>query len=176
MKQAYIMIGEIVKPQGVHGEVKIRPITCDPYRFEGMTEAYFKKGEQYIPVKLRVRSVSPDAAFATVNDMTDRNEAEKLRGEYLYVDRAHSVELDENETLICDLVGLHGVDDEGNEVGKLTDVMQPGGNDVYVFEGPRGEVLVPALQSVVKSIDLDAGEIVLVAKRLAEVAVYGDEG
>ena len=42
MKAKYIMIGEIVKPQGVHGEVKVRPITCDPYRFEGMEDAFFR--------------------------------------------------------------------------------------------------------------------------------------
>ena len=104
-----------------------------------------------------------------------KNAAEKLRGKFLYVDRAHSLELTEEETLICDLVGLKGVDDEGAEVGTLTEVLQPGGNDVYVFKGPRGEVLVPALKSVVQKVDLDAGEIVLVAARMAQVAVYSDE-
>ena len=67
------------------------------------------------------------------------------------------------------------MDDEGAEVGTLTEVLQPGGNDVYVFKGPRGEVLVPALKSVVQKVDLDAGEIVLVAARMAQVAVYSDE-
>ena len=61
------------------------------------------------------------------------------------------------------------------EVGTLTEVLQPGGNDVYVFKGPRDEVLVPALKSVVQKVDLDAGEIVLVAARMAQVAVYSDE-
>lgn len=178
MKAEYIMIGEIVKPQGVHGEVKVRPITCDPYRFEGMEDAFFRRGEEYVPVKLKVRRISPDGegVYLVVNGMTDRNEADKLRGEFLYVDREHSVELTEDENLICDLVGLRGVDDEGNEIGRLTDVMQPGGNDVYVFTGgPRGEVLVPALRTVVKEVDVDGGVITLVAARMAEVAVYSDE-
>ena len=175
MKQTHIMIGEIVKPQGVRGEVKVRPITCDFTRFEGMESAFFKKGDEYVPVKLRVNRVTPDGVYLIVNDTADRNEAEKLRGEFLYVDRQHSVELTEDENLICDLIGLRGLDDEGVEVGALVDVLQPGGNDVYVFNGPRGEVLVPALKSVVKEVDVDGGTITLVAARMAQVAVYSDE-
>lgn len=179
MKAEYIMIGEIVKPQGVRGEVKVRPITCDPWRFEELEDAFFKKGDKYVPVKLQVNRVTPDgeSVYLVVNGMTDRNEAEKLRGEFLYVDREHIIELTEDENLIIDLVGLEGYDDEGNRIGKLTDVMQPGGNDVYVFTGgPRGEVLVPALKTVVKAVDVDGGTITLVAARMAEVAVYSDEG
>ena len=175
MKQTHIMIGEIVKPQGVRGEVKVRPITCDFTRFEGMESAFFKKGDEYVPVKLRVNRVTPDGVYLIVNDTADRNEAEKLRGEFLYVDRQHSVELTEDENLICDLIGLRGLDDEGVEVGALVNVLQPGGNDVYVFNGPRGEVLVPALKSVVKEVDVDGGTITLVAARMAQVAVYSDE-
>ena len=175
MKAAYIMIGEIVKPQGVRGEVKLRPITSDVSRFEGLENAFFKRGESYVPVKFTVNRISPEGVFLTVEGVNDRNAAEKLRVKFLYVDRAHSLELTEDETLICDLVGLKGVDDEGAEVGTLTEVLQPGGNDVYVFKGPRGEVLVPALKSVVQKVDLDAGEIVLVAARMAQVAVYSDE-
>ena len=117
MKAAYIMIGEIVKPQGVRGEVKLRPITSDVSRFEGLENAFFKRGESYVPVKFTVNRISPEGVFLTVEGVNDRNAAEKLRGKFLYVDRAHSLELTEDETLICDLVGLKGVDDEGAEVG-----------------------------------------------------------
>ena len=65
-------------------------------------------------------------------------------------------------------------DDEGNDYGKITDVMQPGGNDVYVISGKRGEVLVPALKSVVISVDTKAGEMLLSAARMREVAVFED--
>ena len=175
MKPEYLMIGEITKPQGVRGELKVRPITADPYRFEGMTEAYVKRADAYERVRLTVNRVTGDAAFINLDGVTDREQAEKLRGTLLYVDRAHAIELSEDETFLCDLVGLRGIDDEGHEIGVLADVLQPGGNDVYIFKGPRGDVLVPALKSVVKSVDLDAGVMVLVAARMAEVAVYEDE-
>ena len=93
----------------------------------------------------------------------------------MYIDRAHAVELDEDSTFICDLIGLHGLTDDGRDLGALKDVMQPGGNDVYVFKGPLGEVLVPALRSVVAKVDLEAGEIRFDGKRLNEVAVFDED-
>ena len=53
--------------------------------------------------------------------------------------------------------------------------MQPGGNDVYVFKGRKGEVLVPALKSVVVKVDLNEGVMLLDADRMAEVAVYDED-
>lgn len=175
MKSDYLMIGEITKPQGVHGELKVRPITADPYRFEGMTEAFIKRGDDYTHVKLKVNRVAGDAAFMNLEGVEDRERAEKLRGTFLYVDRAHAIPLSEDETFLCDLIGLKGMDDEGREIGILKDVLQPGGTDVYVFHGPRGEILVPALKSVVRKVDLDAGVMTLISARMAEVAVYEDE-
>lgn len=173
--QEYLLIGEITKPQGVQGELKLRPITCDPSRFENMNYAFLKEGEGYRRVNIRVRRAGADAVFLRMEGVNTRNDAEEMRGTMLYIDRAHAVELDEDSTFICDLMGLKGVLTDGGEIGKIIDVMQPGGNDVYVFKGKRGEVLVPALKSVVVKVDLAAGEMLLDAERMAEVAVYDDE-
>ena len=173
--QEYLLIGEITKPQGVQGELKLRPITCDPYRFEGMKYAYVKDGEGYKKVGISVRRVGEDAVFLRMEGVETRNDAEEMRGTQLFIDRANAVELDEDSCFICDLIGLKGVLSEGGEIGKLIDVMQPGGNDVYVFKGSRGEVLVPALKSVVLKVDLDSGEMLLDSARMAEVAVYDED-
>ena len=57
----------------------------------------------------------------------------------------------------------------------MVDVLQPGAADVYVFRGPMGEVLVPALKSVVLSVDVGAGTMLLSAQKLAEVAVFDED-
>lgn len=173
--QDYLLIGEITKPQGVQGELKLRPITCDPSRFEDMDYAYIKDGEGYRKIGISVRRAGEDAVFFRMDGVLTRNDAEKMRGVQLFIDRAHAVELDEDSAFICDLIGLKGMLSDGGELGRLTDVMQPGGNDVYVFQGERGEVLVPALKSVVLKVDLEAGVMLLDSERMAEVAVYGDE-
>ena len=175
MLSEYLMIGEITKPQGVRGEVKVRPCTCDPDRFDGLENVYIKRGDAYLPLNITVNRLTPDAVYMNVEGVQDREQAEKLRGTMLYIDRAHAVALDEDTTFLCDLYGLRGVVDDGRDLGELTDVMQPGGNDVYVFKGPLGEVLVPALKSVVASVDLQRGEMHLIGKRLDEVAVFDED-
>ena len=173
--QEYLIIGEITKPQGVRGELKLRPITCDPERFEGLELAYFKVGEEYEPVKFTVNRLAPDAVFINIEGIADRDQAETMRGKLLYIDRANAVDLDEDSNFLCDLIGLKGSDDTGRELGKPVDVLQPGGTDVYVFRGPLGEVMVPALKSVVKAVDLEKGEMLLDANRLSEVAVFDED-
>ncbi len=172
--QDYLLIGEITKPQGVRGELKLRPVTCDPSRFEEMNIAYLKDGDGYRPVRIQVRSASADAVFLRMEGIETRNDAEEMRGTALYIDRAHAVALDNDSNFLCDLIGLKGVLTDGGEIGRLIEVMQPGGNDVYVFRGTPGEVLVPALRSVVVRVDLSAGEMLLDAARMAEVAVYDE--
>ena len=175
MLSEYLMIGEITKPQGVRGEVKVRPCTCDAGRFEGLETVYVERDGGYAPMRIHVNRLSDDAVYMNVEGVSDRDAAEKLRGTALYIDRAHAVELDEDTNFLTDLYGLHGVVDDGRDLGKLTDVMQPGGNDVYVFKGPLGEVLVPALKSVVLAVDLKKGEMRLSGKRLDEVAVFDED-
>ena len=172
--QDFLLIGEITNPQGVRGELKLRPVTCDPSRFEEMNIAYLKDGDGYRPVRIQVRSASADAVFLRMEGVETRNDAEEMRGTALYIDRAHAVALDNDSNFLCDLIGLKGVLTDGGEIGRLIEVMQPGGNDVYVFRGTRGEVLVPALRSVVVRVDLSAGEMLLDAARMAEVAVYDE--
>ena len=172
MLSEYLMIGEITKPQGVRGEVKVRPCTCDPERFEGLETVYVERDGGYAPLSITVNRLGDDAVFMNVRGVCDRDAAEKLRGTKLYIDRAHAVALDEDTNFLADLIGLRGLTDDGRDLGTLRDVLQPGGNDVYVFQGPLGEVLVPALKSVVLKVDLEAGEMHLDGGRLDEVAVF----
>lgn len=175
MLSEYLMIGEITKPQGVRGEVKVRPCTCDVARFEGLEIVFIEKDDGYAPLNIRVNRVGDEAVFMNVEGVADRDAAEALRGTKLYVDRANAVPLDADTNFLADLYGLRGVVSDGRDLGKLTDVMQPGGNDVYVFKGPLGEVLVPALKSVVLAVDLEKGEMRLDGKRLNEVAVFDED-
>ena len=170
----HLLIGEVLKPQGIRGEVKVKPVTCDPERFYDLEQVFFEKNGQYEPVQVLSARVDKSGAYLLLEGVSDRNEAEKLRGQLLYIDREHAVELPEDAEFICDLIGCHGADDEGRDLGELVDVMQPGGNDVYVFRGLLGEVLVPALKDVVLRVDVREKQMLFKAKRLNEVAVFED--
>lgn len=175
MLDQYLVIGEVLKPQGVRGEVKVRPITWDPMRFAQMKSVFMQRDGAYQSVGMKCVRIDPDAVYLLIEGIRDRDQAEKLRGTLLYVDRDHAVKLPRDTEFICDLVGCRASDDEGNDLGLLTEVMQPGAGDVYVFNGPRGEVLVPALKRAVLDVDVNEKKILLSAQALREVAVFEDQ-
>jgi len=85
MLSTHLVIGEITKPQGVRGELKLRPITCDFSRFEGLKKAFLKRGDTYEEIRIKVNRIAPDAVFFNMEGINDRNAAERLRGELVYV-------------------------------------------------------------------------------------------
>ena len=171
MLSEYILIGQVLRPQGIKGLVKVRPDTDDPDRFLDLEAVFVRQGEAYTEMPVEEISVREDGVYLRLNGAEDRDAAEKQRNLMLYVDRAHAVELAENETFICDLIGCRAVDTQGHEIGKVTDVLQPGGNDVYVIKTPRGEMLLPALKHVIPTVDVKNGLMIVDEKRLPEVAV-----
>lgn len=175
MLNPYLMVAEVLKPQGVRGEVKLRPVTNDIGRFSALKTVYLEDRGAYTPVSFKAARMDEEFVYAYVGGASDRDAAEALRGRFLYVDRDNAVALDEDEEFICDLIGCEAADDSGRVIGKLTDVMQPGGNDVYVFEGPLGEVLVPALKRVFLDVNTAEKKMLLSRKALDEVAVFDED-
>lgn len=174
MKQAYLLLGEIVRPQGIRGEVKVKHYTDDPERFYDLETVFLKRGESYEPAKVVKARVQGDDVYLTIEGVLDRNEAEKLRGVQLWVDRENAVELSEDEVFIADILGAKAYDTKGREVGVLKDVLTPGGVDVFVFKTPKGNLMMPALKTVILEMNAEEGRIVLDENRLEEVALYED--
>ncbi len=176
MKQEYLLLGEIVRPQGIHGEVKLRHYTDDPARFLELETVYRGQGSAYVPVRITGARVQKDDVFLTVDGVEDRNAAEKLRGVKIYIDRAHARELSPDEVFIADILGATAYNTREETIGTLREVLTPGGVDVFVFDTPRGRLMVPALKTVLLTLDADNGRIVLDENRLEEVALYEDRG
>ena len=175
MLNPYLLIGEIVRPQGIRGEVKVRHYTDDPSRFEELETVLMEKGKDaYTPIVITGCRVQKEDVFLVLEGVTDRDAAEKLRGIKLYVDRAHARELEEDEVFITDILGATAYDTQGERLGTLKEVLTPGGVDVFVFDTPRGSLMVPALKSVLLTLDAQNGTIVLDEEKLSEVALYED--
>ena len=177
MQAEYIQIGEIVKPQGIRGEVKLKAMTSDMTRYARLKTVFLKKKKgECVPCKVLKGRAYDGFAFLQLEGVGDRNQAELLRGVEVYVDREHAIDLDEDENFVVDLIGLEAQDTQGEVIGELVDVLTPNQIcDVYVFDTPRGEMMIPALRRVVKEVDLDEETITLDEAVLPEVAVWSDE-
>jgi 16S rRNA processing protein RimM len=97
----------------------------------------------------------------SLSGVDSREEGEALRGALLEVPDAEVERADEESYFLHELVGLRVVTVEGRELGVLREVLQPGANDVYVVEGPEGEVLLPAIGEVVERVDVAGGVVVV---------------
>ena len=174
MKQDYLLLGEIVRPQGIRGEVKVRHYTDDPERFYDLDVVFLKRGESYDEMTVTDARVQGDDVYLKLEGIDDRNEAEKLRNIQLWVDRDNAVELGEDEVFIADILGAKAYDTKGNEIGVLQDVLTPGGVDVFVFKTKKGTLMTPALKEVLLVMDAEEGRIVLDEAKLEEVGLYED--
>ena len=80
MKHDYLLLGEVVRPQGIHGEVKLRHYTDDPERFLDLTIVYREREGRYEPIGVLGARVREDDVFLMLEGVADRNAAEALRG------------------------------------------------------------------------------------------------
>ena len=175
MNNDFLLIGEIVRPQGIRGEVKVRALSEDKTRYSRLKKVFAgdpAQRQEYAVLKGRC---SGEFAYLTLSGVETRDEAEKLRGTLLYVSREEAIQLEEGRYFVCDLIGLRAKLQDGTEVGELRDVLSPNPYcDVYVFSTPRGEMQMPALKRVILSVDLENREIVLDGAVLEEIALWPD--
>ena len=106
-----------------------------------------------------------------MNHSVTADDAEKYRNAELYVDRSHTAPAENGAVLIADLVGCDAKDEKGIYVGTLTDVLQYGTVDTWVFDTGKGTLMVPALLSVFPVVDIEKKQILVIRDRLEEVAV-----
>jgi 16S rRNA processing protein RimM len=91
--------------------------------------------------------------FIKLSGVGSVEEAEELRGAGASVPRKMLERLPEGQFYRFEIVGLKVYDVQGDKLGEVVDVLSTGGNDVYVVHGKRGEVLVPAIEDVVREVD-----------------------
>ena len=162
----FIEIGKVLKPQGIRGELKVLPITDDVDRFKKLKSVLIDDNEYFV-----VSSVIRDGyVYMTFKGVDDRNAAEFLRDKYLCVNRCDAVKKD-GRYFVVDVLGATVF--AGNaRIGKLIDIYNNGGGEIYVVQNGRSNVSFPNVNGVIVSIDTDKKEVILDAKKFEEVALY----
>jgi len=155
----FLIVGYILAPWGIRGEIKVEVVTDFPERFAPRKIVYLNTRP------LEIESCHPHkqhlvVKLATIDSVED---AEKLREQDLTIPRSELYPLPEGQYYTFQIIGLKVVTTEGKLLGRITEIMTTGSNDVYIVEGKRGEILIPAIEDVVKSIDLEKGKMVIEA-------------
>ncbi len=153
--EEFLIVGKVSNTHGVKGELKIIPLTDDPNRYKDLKWAFLDKKTGLEKCEIENVRFFKDVVIVKIKGIDTMNDAEVLKGIYIKVDRANAVKLSEDQFFICDLIGCKVFDENENLLGELVEVLQTGSNDVYVVKGDKGEILIPALKSVVNEISIE---------------------
>jgi len=155
-----VAVGRINATWGVKGHVKVTAMTDNPTRIATGARVYVD-GVPRIITDVRYPRGYPVVLFQGFNSA---NDAEALRNAIIEIDEAELPELPEGEYYVHDLIGLSVVTTDGRDLGRVTDVLRTGSNDVYVVhQHGRRDVLIPALEGVLLDVDLSEGRMVVEA-------------
>ncbi len=155
----YLVVGRVLRPHGVRGELRVGIFTDYPERLGQRTDFYlahpdFPEAVQRYPVeKSRLHK---KVLLLKLSGCDDRNEADELRGMLVQIPIEEAVPLEEGEYYHFQLIGVRVEMENGEWLGQVAEVIETGANDVYVVQGPRGEVLLPAVDDVVLDLDLES--------------------
>ncbi len=158
--ESFLVIGQITKPHGVRGEVRVMPYTDLPERFTWLETVYVGEKNPR-PVAVEAARLHKNMVLLKLAGFDDRNGAETLRGEWLQLPEEEAIPLEEGEYYLYQLVGLRVFTDTGEALGTLVELIETRANNVFLVRGPRGEVLLPDTAEVVQEIDFDNGRIVV---------------
>jgi 16S rRNA processing protein RimM len=153
-----VVMGRIAAPFGILGWVKVQPFTEEVSGLLDFPVWNLGRGEQWREVKVLETEAHHKTLVARLDGCNDRDAAAALKGLEVAVPRAALPEAADNEYYWSDLVGLEVVNVQGEVLGKVTEVLETGANDVLVVAGER-ERLLPFIAQVILDVDLAAGRI-----------------
>lgn len=158
-----ILIGEIVAAHGVRGTVKVRSFTESEDLFDRQEHLILidPKGRRHEPEVIAVQTHKSTLRLSLKN-VESREAAETLVGSKIYIPKTDLPPLEEGIYYWIDLIGLEVHTSEGELLGRISEIIPTGANDVYVVKPngrDEGEVLIPAIASVVQDIDLKKGRV-----------------
>ena len=148
-----LFVGVITRPHGVKGEVWVKIINKADKFLDGQTNKVLL-GVRQVPYELESFRVHRNGLLVKLAGCDDRNNADILRGSEVYISVDQMKPLRPNEYYVNDLIGLSVFTENGEHIGDLAEVLPTGANDVYSINGEDGEILLPAIKSVIKSVDL----------------------
>jgi 16S rRNA processing protein RimM len=161
----YLVIGEVLRPHGVQGELRVRLLTDYPERIGQLKVVYM--GTSVDSPNLKAYPVEGirlhlDYGLLKIHGINTRNKADRLRNLLIMVDIENAVPLEEGEFYLFELIGLEVRTEDGESLGTITEVLETGANDVYVLDSPRyGEVLIPATDETILKTDIAGGVVIV---------------
>ncbi|MEJ5211107.1 MAG: ribosome maturation factor RimM [Burkholderiales bacterium] len=151
-------MGRVTGPFGVLGWIKIHPYTETPASLTRYGRWWLGREAPYAEHEVVQSRVHGAQVLAKLAGIDDRDQAARLKGQWVVVPRGALPSTGEDEYYWVDLIGLTVVNTEGTSLGTVRELMETGANDVLVVQGER-ERLIPFIRQVILDVDLAEGII-----------------
>ena len=148
-----LCVGEIVNTHGIKGEIKVIPLVDDVSAFEEL-KSFVIDSKTFNLESFRFHK---NMLLIKLKEISDMNEAQKLKGKFLEVNRNDLKELEKGQYYICDIIGLKVIDENIGEIGIINDIQETGSNDIYITEYMGKPLCIPALADVILEVNIDEG-------------------
>lgn len=149
----HVVVGVIIGAWGLRGDVKVQAHSDYPDRFIPGSSVYLDNARRNI---LRVHGHKVGYVVG-LDGVRDRTSAELLRGKTLTVPASELPGLDDGTFFYFDIIDMAVHTADGDELGRIEEIISAGGNDVYVIRGAGREVLIPAARDYVDEVDVERG-------------------
>jgi 16S rRNA processing protein RimM len=156
---SFLAVARIRRPFGVKGELLLELLTGNPRHLNQSAKLYFGADHRECAI-VSLRRHGQDYLLR-LEGVDDREAAETMRAETIFLRTDEQPPLPEGVYYHYQIEGLQVVTEAGEELGRIKEIIKTGANDVYVVEGPRGEVLLPAIPDVIREVRLPEGKMVV---------------
>lgn len=143
-----IIIGEILKPQGIRGELKMKNFTDGFFAIKGL-KCVVIDGVRYQVLKMR----EDKGAILLLKGIADRNAAETFRGKSVYAEKSE-IARRENTYFISDVIGCAVLLSDGTYAGEITDILSAK-VDIYYLSTPNGKAIFPLIKELEPVFDIE---------------------
>jgi 16S rRNA processing protein RimM len=163
MGQRLVVIGEITRPHGLHGEMRVTPLTDHPERFEAVTDCVLwdQARDTREPCRITGARRQGTAVLLSLAGCETVEAAGALVGRLLALPEAEALPLPPGQFYPWQLEGCRVLTDDGREVGRVTRIEQSAAQDLWVVSDGTRECLIPAVAEIVLEVDVAAGRVVI---------------
>ncbi|QED47520.1 ribosome maturation factor RimM [Cytobacillus dafuensis] len=163
--EKWFNVGKIVNTHGIRGEARIISKTdFAAERYKSGNKLFLFMPDSNLPLELTVKSHRTHKNFdlLTFEGYDNINQIEKLKGGILKVSESQLGELNQDEYYYHEIIGCTVTTLDGDELGKIREILSPGANDVWVIKGKGGkEILIPYIEDVVKEVNIKEKSVII---------------
>ena len=156
-----VAVGKVVRAHGIRGIIAVSLLTDFPERFRKLERVAVERDNRLVGwFGIKHVEIMPEVVRVSLEGVNDRDAAQALKGCYLSVPRGETVELDEHSAYEYDLVGCDIYDNGGTRIGTVSRVERYPANDVLIVETDTARLMVPAIRSIIRNVDLERRKII----------------